>query len=210
MNCADVRLRMIEAVYDELPTELQTAFDKHLGGCAECRLAYEQLAETDSLLDAASDESARVDLDRMYRAMAERGTRSAQRWRRLAMAAAALLLVAIGLAVWRGRVQVGPDRLVISWRETAAPAPAQPPSDPGPTLADHARHLATLDDTIAMLVAELDANERQRLETLSRLHNQLQAFELQNNTRINLVQRDIHDLYLASFPSTENESGGQP
>jgi Putative zinc-finger len=207
MNCEEASQRMIEAVYGELPAQLQASFQEHLGGCSDCRLTYERLAQTDKLLDLVSDGTAQVDLSRLYRAAAVRNRQSSTRWRRLAVAAAALLIVAGALAVWRGQIEVGPDRLVISWRG-ATERPAD--EDSAAALADHARHLATLDETISLLVAELDASEQKRLELLTALQGQIQALQRRNSTRIDLVQQDIRDLYLASFSSAPKESGGQP
>ncbi len=49
------------------------------------------------------------------------------------------------------------------------------------------------------IMAELDASERKRFESLTALREQIQGLQRRNNTRIDLVQQDIRDLYLASF-----------
>lgn len=212
MNCEAARARLMEAVYGELPPEAVAAFEEHLAGCEECRLTYEQLLQTDRALDVIPDTAARVDVAQLYRQAATRDRRSRLRWRRVALAAAAGLLVAATLAVWRGRVEVGNGRLVISWQATAdQPAAEQQTTvDSAAMLADHARHLATLDETVALLLAELDASERQRLALLIRLERQIDELQRRSNTRMDLVQEDIRDLYLARFSSTEDIPGDQP
>ena len=58
MNCEEVKARLIEAVYGEVPLELQAPFEEHLSGCSDCRLAYEQLEQTDKTLDLMPDNTA--------------------------------------------------------------------------------------------------------------------------------------------------------
>ena len=37
MNCAQVKERLIDFLYDELPLEARASFAEHLGGCAACK-----------------------------------------------------------------------------------------------------------------------------------------------------------------------------
>ena len=212
MNCNEVRPRLIEAVYGEVPEEFRAAFEQHLAGCPVCRLEYKRLEQADKALDLVPETTAGVDLSRLYRVATARSRQSSRRWRRAAIAAAVLLLVVSGLAMWRGRIELGPDRLAISWRA----AGGQPHTsvskavDHPLTLAGHARHLATLDETIGLLVAELDANQHERLESLRVMREQIQGLQRRNNTQIDLVQEDIRALYLASFVPESQEIGDRP
>lgn len=212
MNCRDVQEHLIEAVYGELPADLQTTFQSHLDGCDECREAYQGLVHAHEALDLLPGEVARIDLARLYHDARARSVRSRVHWRRAALATAAALLLAVGVAVWRGRIEVGPDGIAVSWRDTTeSRTGTQPPGvDASKVLADHARHLATLDETIALLLAELDASERQRVESLAALRRQIQTLQWRNSSRIELVQRDLRDLYLASFSASEDGLGDRP
>jgi hypothetical protein len=212
MNCNEVKPRLIEAVYGEVPAEFRAALEEHLAGCPACRLEYAKLEQADQALDLVPERTAAVDLSRLYRVATARSRQSARRWRRAAIAAAAVLVVVSAVAMWRGRIEVGPERLVISWR-AASGRPHSPPSaaaDPVATLAGHARHLATLDETIGLLVAELDANERERLESLRRLREQVQGLQRRNHASLELVQDDIRALYLASFSPESQDIGDRP
>ena len=170
MNCNEVKPRLIEAVYGEVPAEFRAAFEEHLAGCPACRLEYERLEQADKALDLVPETTAAVDLSRLYRVATARSRQSSRRWRRAAIAAAVVLLVVSALAMSRGRIELGPERLVISWRASGGQphSSASAAVDNSLTLAGHARHLATLDETIGLLVAELDANQHERLESRDR------------------------------------------
>ena len=80
MNCNEVKPRLIEAVYGEVPAEFRAAFEEHLAGCPACRLEYERLEQADQALDLVPETTAAVDLSRLYRDATARSRQSSRRW----------------------------------------------------------------------------------------------------------------------------------
>ncbi len=114
-----------EALYGELSAEQRQSFDRHLATCPDCAREYEQLEVTVELLrrEPLAPEPAALDRvwDRLAPQLDQEDRTEAWRWRRSrarilqGLAAAAVLLAALGLALWQSwPVPEAPVRVVES------------------------------------------------------------------------------------------------
>jgi ferric-dicitrate binding protein FerR (iron transport regulator) len=108
MNCADVREKAFDRLYDLLDREERDAFDAHCRGCGGCAAALDRASEQRKLLRLE-------EAPPLPSGLAERTLRNAQRRpfpRRMAAAAAVLLAVAAGAwsLLGTGRISwIAPD-----------------------------------------------------------------------------------------------------
>jgi hypothetical protein len=96
---------VVDLVLGTVDTERRAALATHVLRCAACRREYDELAETvEQLLPAVPAAQPPLGFDeRVLTALAAgrpSGRRGAPRWRRLAVAAAALLAVVVPVGVW--------------------------------------------------------------------------------------------------------------
>lgn len=210
MNCEDAKPQLVELLYGEVGAEHRARLQEHLAGCDYCRQELESLERSRQFLNLLPARETAVDLNNLYRRAAARTEQSRRVWRRGALAACAAAALVAGVALAGLNVELSAGTLVLSWR--AQPATAQPPAPapevPLPTLTRYDRRLGELEELVQLLATEVDAGERRHQRTFAALARELVSLERQARAGLDLLQRDVRDLYLAQYPTNLTEAGG--
>jgi anti-sigma factor RsiW len=114
MTCPEIHSLLPAHIYGDLPADEADVVARHLLDCPACRAEAATLTGVRTALDATPTPPVRVDVAAMFANVADHTVR---RWRRFALAGAALaagLLVVLGL---RLHVTVGNGQIVIAWGE---------------------------------------------------------------------------------------------
>src|SRR6202040_2579482 len=111
MNCTQVRARLPELLYEDVPAAEQEQLKEHLARCPECRSEYASLQEVQHSLNRVAAPEVSVNLPLLYRQVADHQARTGRRWRRVALgvgglAAAVILVLVLRLEIRLGREQV--------------------------------------------------------------------------------------------------------
>jgi hypothetical protein len=203
MKCTDVRAALPLLLYGEPSAEEKAALIDHLAGCPDCRRERQALEGVRRLLDSASVPQIEVDLPRLYQTQAERQVRRLRRWRRVALvagAAAALLLLAVGL---RLEIRLESGQMVVRWGDPppsasggtgVSPVQVTDRRDAYPTETE--AELRVLSDLIHALKRDADGRDQRFAERLARLQAQVQAIRSQADRRWNATEQDVAALYL--------------
>lgn len=128
MSCEDYRERIALLAGGELPDAERAEVERHLAECEECHELAAELGEVRELLGALAQESAsEAVLAEVRSGVSEQIARSARRWRWVAVAAAAVVLMGVGIE-WR-----------TGWRSEPglpSPAPVVVETPEAPTIAE--------------------------------------------------------------------------
>src|SRR5262245_22789714 len=116
MNCIEVRALLPAHVYGDLPADEAAAVAGHLRDCPGCRAEVAALNRVRSALDDMPTPAVNVNLPALFATGAERRVR---RWRRLAVAGAALAAGLLLVFAVRLNVTVGAGRVVIALGEAS-------------------------------------------------------------------------------------------
>ncbi len=218
MKCDDVKARLIEGLYGELPREEEDRLQEHLAGCRACRQEMEALEQSRRQLDVLREPEVRLDLGRLYRGAADRGQQSRRRWRRLAVAASAATVLVAALAAARLRVEWRPGQLTVSWGAKPPVAePVRPKAVPAPRprRTQYEERLEGLEEVTRLLAAELTASDVRQAAAMAELRRRLARWQgdveeltRQSNLRWRLAERNIHDLYLLAQFSPDTDQKG--
>ncbi len=190
MTCPDVRPLLPAHVYGDLPSGEAVAVAGHLRGCP----------------------AVRVDVPGLFPAAADRQARSARRWRRLAVAGAAVaagLLLVVGL---RLRVTVGAGQVVIAWGEARERLSGEPEASrvklaSGSPLNDASEDRVRLQqELIHALAADVEARDRQRQAETDDLCARLDAVQRVAAQRWSEAERWMNALYVAQFKRPEEKT----
>jgi anti-sigma factor RsiW len=210
MTCSDVRrLLPIHAYGDLSPAEAAVVAD-HLRECVACRAEAGALDQVRSALDVAPTPPVRVDVATLFRRDADR---RARRWRRLAIAGAALAAGLLLVVTLRLHVTIGHGQLVIGWRaetslsgEPKATTVAPPAVASGSPLNNHLDdRLKLLQELTAGLAADVDARDRQRQAEIAAVHARLDAVQRAQTVRWADAERTMSALYVAQFKRPEEK-----
>lgn len=176
------------------------------------------------LLDAVPPPDPRpVDLAALYRAAADRQARSARRWKRVALAGAALaagvLLVAL---LPRLEFRFTDHEFAVRWGtppEAPPPAPPTPPTDPrieqlleeqskqlAAIRATNAKH-ADLQDLLLTLATEVADRDEAQQARVAALTKRLTAFEADTARQFADTEKTNTALYEAVFSSRKAKDG---
>jgi hypothetical protein len=178
------------------------------------------------LLDAVPAADPRpVDLAALYRAAADRQAGSARRWKRVALAAAALaagvLLVAL---LPRLEFRASDHEFAVRWGTPPEPPPPAPPPEPKPDprieelLEEQSRQLvairatngkhAELQDLLLTLAADVSDRDKAQQAKIAALTKKLTAFEADTARQFADAEKTNTALYDAVF-STPKAKGTQ-
>lgn len=193
MNCHQVRERMIDYVYAELPDEERSSVESHMEQCGNCREHLAVLQRTHGLLTEAAKKEESVEAQRIaiapinWRAHRQLET-SRRRWQWFSALAATALLLVLGVGALGVRIELHRSHIVLSWggdRITLAP-PSKLVSDSGVwqrQVVDHESRLDDLDKLVHLLMQTASADERQRDREAILFARQLHSVRSQNDTR---------------------------
>lgn len=214
MNCPDVRPMLALLAYDDLSSEQVALVRQHLDGCPGCRDEFAALAHTRTALDAAPVPAVRVNVAQLFMVAAERQERRARRWRRVAVATAALaaaLLVVVGLRI---QIRIETHQVVIAWGqapvspERERPAIASPPGADAPISPELEERLRLLHDLTHALAADIDRRDRRRQAETAELAHNLESFQRVAAQKWAEAERFFSALYVAHFKPSDG--GGKP
>ncbi|HEY1379538.1 MAG TPA: zf-HC2 domain-containing protein [Gemmataceae bacterium] len=214
MTCPDVRPLLPAHVYGDLPPDEAAAVAGHVRDCPACRAESAALAEVRLALDATPTPPVRVDVPGLFHAAADRQARSARRWRRAAVAAAALaagLVVVLGL---RLHVTVGTGHITIAWGEPRELSREAPPSAVAPVpLAGGSRLNEDFDDRLRLqqelihaLAADVEDRDRRRAAETDAIRGRLDAVQRLAAQRWAEAERWMNALYVAQFKRPEEKT----
>lgn len=221
MKCDDAKTRLIEWLYGELSHEEETRLQEHLADCDSCRQEEESLRRCSRELKTLKEPNVRLDLQRLHRTAADRWEQSRHRWRRLAVAAcAAMLLVAI-LASARLRFDWQPGQLTIGWGNVpraAGSVKPKPVVSAPPLPNDHEKRIETLEEVAGLLSAELsrtdqrhDAAMAELCRRLVRWQKSMERFTRRTDLRSQLAEKNVDDMYhLIHFNPDSSAEGAIP
>ena len=116
MKCADIKARLVESLYGELPGEDESHLREHLAGCDSCRQELEALEQSRRRLKALGQPEFPFDFGRLYRTAADRAGRGRRRWRLLAGASCAAAVLLLAVIAARLRLDWEPGRLLVNMR----------------------------------------------------------------------------------------------
>jgi hypothetical protein len=205
MNCSQVCAELPALVYGDLKPEEAAPLRKHLDVCPACRREQAALQQLRRILDAVPTPQVEVDLPQLYRQAAAQQECRLRRWRRAAVALAA---VAAGLALLafghRLEVQLEPHQAVFRWgsapstpglpRTHAAQASLNPE---GPASQDPAEQLRLLSELVRALAREQEASDQRQQNSLARLESRVADLQDLANERWTTTQRNVAALYAA-------------
>jgi hypothetical protein len=205
MKCTDVRAALPLLVYGE-PIPEDSALRQHLADCPECRREHEALLGVRRLLSDSVAPRVAMDWPQFHRLLDERQLHRARRWRRVAVAFAALaavLLLTLGLRL-ECRLEAG--QLVVRWGHLpssgtgVAPVQTNDGSHAGPTVPPESTEaeVHVLSDLIHALKQDADERDQRFAERLDRLEKHVRALQSQSDRRWSATEENVAALYLLS------------
>jgi hypothetical protein len=239
MNCEQAKRHFIESVYGELDTRQRAPLEQHLASCEACRGKLTRLEQSRKLLDVLGEKPVRIEAEAVLERAGRRALHSSRRWRRGALATAAVAACLLAVMLSGLRVEWHATYLVVAWGNGGEDAVVEPrpgeagipgtpktaalQADPWPVIHDQGKRLESLDELVRLVVAELESAERRQGRALGTLQSQFAELHRQNALRWKLLDQDVRDLgatYLAAYrppgsdaranPSDQNEQGDRP
>jgi hypothetical protein len=211
MNCSQIKEQLPALLYGDLDPAEAARLKAHLDECPTCRQEYAALAGVREMLDAVPAPKTSVDVGAIYHRLAEGQVQRTRRWRRLAVACAAVaavLLLAIGLPL---ELRVENHQLTIRWGQL--PARPQPIISDGPASPMIVRALQRFDadeeerqllrQLVIALKRDADEREAQQQDNLLRTQAAVAVLRQQMDVRWNETQQDVRALYLFASKGTE-------
>jgi hypothetical protein len=211
MTCHEVRPLLPAHAYGDLSPAEAAAVADHLRECVVCRVEAAALEQVRSALDVGRPPPVRVDVATILHRDADR---RARRWRRVAVAGAALAAGLLVVVALRLHVTVGNGQVVIAWGHSPreGEAPAEPryqaarrePRPPGGV--DLADRIALLQELTHALAADVDARDRRRQTDLDAVRARLDAVQRLSFDRWADAERMMSALYVAQFKRPEEKA----
>jgi hypothetical protein len=206
MNCSQVRTRLPELLYEELPVAEREQLKEHLAQCQECRSDYASLQEVQQSLYRVSVPEISVNLPLLYRRVADRQARAGRRWRRIALTVGALAAAVFLILVLRLEIRLGGEQLVIRWGpSTASVEPitnpkSEPPGFvpgelPFPPASEAELQplrgvIYALAEDLDKLTHDVDIRDRRQQQDLARLQEQLTQLRMFTQRQVALSMAD--------------------
>jgi hypothetical protein len=207
MTCTEVRALLPVHLYRDLLAADDAAVTQHLRECATCQAEAAALNRVRSALDATPTPTVHVNVPALFNKVAERNVR---RWRRLAIAGAALaagLLIVLGL---RLHLTIGNGQIVIAWGGMVSRE--SPPSAPASALGGASR-LNALDERVQLLqeltralAADIESRDRQRSTELDAMRVRVDTLQQYAARQWADAERTMNALYVAQFKRSEEKS----
>jgi hypothetical protein len=122
MNCDEVRERMADIIYSELPGDSQQHVEEHLSQCASCRNELAKLRHAHAMLQSAANQpdenrSTRVSVSAVSNQAMWRLDRNRRRWRWLSAGLGTALVAMFVLYVFSIRIEFHQSHVVIRWND---------------------------------------------------------------------------------------------
>ncbi len=202
MHCTQIRERLLAWQYGDLSPVEQAEVTRHLATCAACREESSAWQEFRGQLGAFTGPAVQVNLSGVYQAAVQRHEQRVGRWRRSAIAiaaVAAVVLIAVGLKL---EVRVDASQVVVRW---GAPAEILPMSEPpGPVLIQTqpaapqvtAEDLALVKNLIRALAQDVRTRDRQQQEALLQMQSRFETLLGRTTEYVAANERDKAALYL--------------
>jgi hypothetical protein len=189
MNCTQVRTRLPELLYEDLPAADREQLKEHLARCQECRSEYASLQQVQQTLNTVPAPDISVDLPLLYRRVVDHQAQAGRRWRRFAFAVGGLAAAVILVLALRLEIRLGREQVVIRWGASipTVDATLDPKSDqlslaardlPFPPATE--AELQPLRGVIYALAEDMDklsrdveARDRRQQQSVARLQEQL-------------------------------------
>jgi Putative zinc-finger len=203
MNCAQLRNRLPELLYEDLPAGDREQLQEHLARCPQCRSEYASLQEVQQSLNRVSAPEVSVNLSLLYRQVADHQARAGRRWRRVALGAGGLAAAVIFILVLRLEIQLSGNQVVIRWGDstgsvekivnTEADSPGFVQSELPFPPASEAELLPlrevihVLAEDMDKLAREVDARDRRQQQSLARLQDQLTQLRMFTQRQISMA-----------------------
>jgi hypothetical protein len=189
MNCIQVRNRLPEMLYEDVPIAEREQLKEHLAQCSQCRSEYASLQEVQHSLNRVSVPDISVNLPLLYRQVADHQARAGRRWRRIAFGVGGLAAAVILILILRLEIQLNGKQVVIRWG--ASTTPIEKIMNPKPDPSGFAQSelpfspaseaelqplrgvIHVLAEDMDKLAREVDARDRRQQQSLARLQEQL-------------------------------------
>jgi hypothetical protein len=189
MNCTQLRNRLPELLYEDVPAADREQLKEHLARCPECRSEYASLQEVQHSLNRVSVPEISVNLPLLYRQVADHQARAGRRWRRFALGVGGLAAAVIIVLALRLEIRLGREQVVIRWGpsdgpieqivnpEAGSPGFVQselpfPPASEAELLPLR-EVIHVLAEDMDKLAREVDARDRRQQQSLARFQEQL-------------------------------------
>jgi hypothetical protein len=189
MNCTQLRNRLPELLYEDLPASDREQLKEHLARCPQCRSEYTSLQEVQHSLNRVSAPEVSVNLPLLYRQVADHQARGGRRWRRVALGVGGLASAVIFILVLRLEIQLSGKQVVIRWGDSTGSVEkiVNPEADspglvqrelPFPPASEAELQplrgvIHVLAEDMDKLAREVDARDRRQQQSLARLQEQL-------------------------------------
>ncbi len=203
MNCNEARECLAGLLYGELSAGRAAEIEKHLAGCPSCSAEYGALQRLRRMLDVSRPPAVQVDIPRLYEQAARQQAHRLRRWRRAALAVAAMAAGLLLAFVLRVEIRTEATQFVIRWGSprdvaTSSPAPQLAPPVLRQEPATTPEEIQLLKDLIHALVADVDARDERQKVALARLQSRLLNAQSQAEERWQATERDMAALYVLS------------
>jgi hypothetical protein len=204
MNCDRARELLPLDLYGDLAASESNELHAHLKNCQECCKEQIALAGTRQALDSLPPPEVRVNTSRIEREATARQYRSQKRWKRSAIAMAALAAGLLLVLLVRPEIRIGGGQIVIRWSD-----PPRQPSEPVAVVKAPARdvdmedRIRILSDLVRALREDVEAGDRDRKQQLDVLTTRLDLMRAQAQQRWNETCKDVTALYQAQFGKTD-------
>jgi putative zinc finger protein len=215
MNCAEIRGRMADYLYSELPVDSKSGIEDHLAACPACREELAVLRRARDLLDEAAnrDEDASpapLSLVQISDRAMRQLERNRRRWQWFSLVTGSALAALLLLYAFAVRIEFHSSHVIVSWNESERSTPASPNTN-GPNrvqsqLVDHQLRLDDLDKTVHLLIQLTSADDRQRDREAMLFAKQLQSLRAQNDTRWRTIAYVMGQLH----PSLDDQATFSP
>jgi hypothetical protein len=205
MNCTEVRNRLAELLYEDLPPADRERLNEHLAVCAQCRSEYGSLQEVQQTLNRIPVPEVSVSMPLLFRQVADRQARAGRRWRTVALTVSGLAAAIMLALAFRLEVRLDGEQVVIRWGSTdriaekTSPAPqdAELPQNHLPfspvsesELQPLRGLIQTLTEDMDKLSREVDARDRRQQQNLARLQEQLTQLRMFAQRQVALTMAD--------------------
>jgi hypothetical protein len=212
MNCADVRHRLADLLYGDLPPAEAALVEAHRASCLTCQKEYAALTHVRRSLDTLPAPAPRVDLSLLYTEAARRQERQVRRWRRATLAlvaAAAVLLLALGLKL---EIRLEASQLTVRWgappqtirQEPQPPLEVAKNIEPQTTPVISAEEIQRMNNLIHALAADVDSRDRRSQQEIAALQMHLDALQTRS------LQRDRMMTAFYSLQFVPHDQGEKP
>ena len=203
MHCTQIRERLLAWQYGDLSPVEQAEVTRHLATCAACREESSAWQEFRGQLGAFTGPAVQVNLSGVYQAAVQRHEQRVGRWRRSAIAiaaVAAVVLIAVGLKL---EVRVDASQVVVRWGAPAEILPSMS-EPPGPVVIQTqpvapqvtGEDLALVKNLIRALAQDVRTRDRQQQEALLQMQSRFETLLGRTTEYVAANERDKAALYL--------------